>query len=66
MYSTTKNPIAIIEYCSGHEAKIVKEFDVPYVKPMRLVVDYMLKQINDIDKVRKELREKYPNFLSKL
>jgi len=66
MYITRINHSIIREFNSGHNAEI-KEIQVSHKKkPMELIMNYMQEQINNIDRARREIREKYPKFLPRL
>lgn len=53
----------LAHYESGHEAEIIQEIEVSAISPMELVMNYMLKRINDIDQLRCKLRIQYPDLL---
>lgn len=57
------NSSILAHYESGHEAEIIQEIEVSAISPMELVMNYMLKRINDIDQLRRKLRVQYPDLL---
>jgi len=55
-------PIMVCSYHTEQQSEVVKSIEVP-AEPIEMVMDYMTKRINQIDKTRKEFRDKYPNLL---
>lgn len=67
-YQTNSNRPAIVQYISGHQAEIIKE-DRTVAIPLssaQIFMDYIVKQIDAIDKARIEMRQENPNFLPRL
>lgn len=68
MFQTQINRPAIVHYISGYQAEIVKE-DRTAAIPLssaQIFMDYIVRQIDAIDKVRMEMRQEHPNFLPRL
>ena len=59
------NPSSVVaHYRSYHEPKIIQKAESSAMSPRELVMDYMLKRINDIDQTRRKLRIQYRDLLS--
>ncbi len=59
-------PLVFIEsFCTQKENKIIKEIKVAKkeLSPMMLIIDYMKKHIDQIDKARINLKSQYPDLL---
>ena len=62
-------PLVFIESSwTQKENKIIKEIKVAKkeLSPMMLIIDYMKKHIDQIDKARKKLKSQYPDFFPEI
>jgi hypothetical protein len=62
------HPSVFVEsFCTQKENKIIKEIKVAKkeLSPTRLIMDYMQKRIDRLDKAMIELKSQYPDLLSK-
>ncbi|MFM2200751.1 MAG: hypothetical protein RL769_806 [Pseudomonadota bacterium] len=65
-YQTNLKATEIIQYISGYQAEIKKEYDTTSFSDKEIFLNYINKQIDAIDKARKEIRQKHPNLLPKI